>query len=339
MSDNINEHAAWHESCMRCSELIRHQVDNDRKPMSLNSFLKKVVKTLAFHARRLQRGLRGMRWGLSRLPARRPIIVVGCSRAGTTLVYKTLSESHEIGSLQRETHDYWTDLHPLSEKNWDTHALDAADASLAERDAVSRYFYSWTGKQRWVDKNNQNGLCVPYLRELFPDAVFVFVKRTPGDNLNSLIEGWRKPDEFATWSNDLPASVAVENGQLHQWCFFLAEGWRNYVNASVEDVAAFQYAAINRAILDAKADVPKAQWVEVFYEDFLRDPVATFRQVFEGCWLNFDSRLQAHCSEVLNIPYNAFSEIRLDKWKDGRNREKIERVLPQVEEVANRMGY
>jgi len=265
--------------------------------------------------------------------------VVGCSRAGTTLVYKTLSESREIGSLQRETHDYWTDLHPPADKNWDTHALDAGDASPADRDTVSRYFYSWTGQHRWVDKNNQNGLCVPYLQALFPDAVFVFIKRSPGDNLNSLIEGWRKPDEFATWSNDLPATVAVENGTLTQWCFFLAEGWREHVNAPVEDVAAFQYTAINQAILDAKASVPPGQWVDVFYEDFLRDPVATFRQVFEGCGLAFDARLQAHCAEVLDIPYNAFSEIRLDKWKDGRNREKIERVLPQVADVAARMGY
>ncbi|HEY9099978.1 MAG TPA: sulfotransferase [Thiobacillus sp.] len=301
--------------------------------------MNKVIKTLAFYARGWIRVLRGIWWGVSPRSASRPIIVVGCSRAGTTLVYKTLSESSEVGSLQRETHDYWTDLHPLTEKNWDTHALDASDVRSTDRAAVSRYFYSWTGQHRWVDKNNQNGLCVPYLAALFPDAVFVFVKRSPGDNLNSLIEGWRKPDEFATWSNDLPASVEVENGTLSQWCFFLAEGWRNYVQASVEDVAAFQYIAINQAILDAKASVPADQWVEVFYEDFLRDPVATFKQVFEGCGLNFDPRLQAHCADVLNIPYNAFSEIRLDKWKDGRNREKIERVRPQVEPVAKRMGY
>ena len=307
--------------------------------MSLSEFFDKVAKTLVFHARRLQRGLRGLRWNVARKPATRPVIVVGCSRAGTTLVYKTLSESREIGSLQRETHDYWTGLHPPAAKHWDTHALGAADASPTDRATVSRYFYSWTGHHRWVDKNNQNGLCVPYLHALFPDAVFVFVKRSPGDNLNSLIEGWKKPDEFATWSNDLPAQVAVENGQLKQWCFFLADGWRNYVNAPVEDVAAFQYNAINGAILDARADIPAGQWVEVFYEDFLRDPVATFRRVFEGCGLAFDARLQAHCAEVLDIPYNAFSEIRLDKWKDGRNREKIERVLPKVTDVAARMGY
>ncbi len=305
----------------------------------MSALLDKIRKTLAYHFHKAQRGLRRAQWQMTRRPANRPIIVVGCSRAGTTLVYKTLSESDEIGSLQRETHDYWSELHPPSAKNWDTHALEASDASPTDRDEVSRYFYSWTGRHRWVDKNNQNGLCVPYLQALFPDAVFVFVKRSPGDNLNSLIEGWRKPDEFATWSNDLPATVAVENGQLSQWCFFLAEGWRDYVNAAVEDVAAFQYVAINQAILEARSNIPAGQWVEVFYEDFLRDPVETFRRVFEGCGLRFDARLQAHCAEVLDIPYNAFSEIRLDKWKDGRNRDKIERALPRVAEVVARMGY
>ena len=259
-------------------------------------------------------------------------------RQGTTLVYKTLSESREIGSLQRETHDFWTELHPLQAKNWDTHGLGAADASAPERDFVSRYFYARTGHHRWVDKNNQNGLCVPYLHALFPDAVFVYVKRSSGDNLNSLIEGWGKPEEFATWSDRLPERVNIE-GRYKKWCFFLAEGWRDYLDRRIEEVCAFQYQAINQAILEAKARIPPEQWVEIFYEDFLRDPVETFRRVFQACGLRFDQALEKHCAEVLDIPYNVFSEIRLDKWKDGRNRDKVAQALPQVAQVSARMGY
>jgi len=305
----------------------------------LSELITKMGKTTNFHAHRALRSLRGLAWSLTRPIAQRPIIVLGCSRAGTTLVYKTLSESSEIGSLQRETHDYWVGLHPLRDKHWDTHALDASDASERDRATVNRYFYSWTGRHRWVDKNNQNGLCVPYLHALFPDAVFVYVKRSPGDNLNSLIEGWGKPDEFATWSGDLPENVAIEDGRYRRWCFFLADGWRKYTGASIEAVAAFQYEAINRAILDAREAIPPDQWVEVFYEDFLRDPLGTFRRVFEGCGLRFGPRLERHCAQVLDIPYNAFSAIRLDKWKDGRNRERVERGLPMVAAIASRMGY
>lgn len=304
----------------------------------MNGLAEKVGKTLAHHGRQALRTARWYQWLLRRPRASRPIFVVGCSRAGTTLVYKTLSESPEIGSLQRETHDFWVELHPLERKQWNTHGLSPADASTADRDSVARYFHAWTGKHRWVDKNNQNGLCLGYLRALFPDAVFVYVKRSPGDNLNSLIEGWGKPEEFATWSDAVPEKVDIE-GRYRKWCFFLADGWREYLSRPIEDVCAFQYRAINHAILDERAATPPGQWVEVFYEDFLRDPVASFRRVFEGCGLRFDERLERHCAGVLGRPYNAFSEIRLDKWKDSPNRERIERALPQVAEVAADMGY
>ena len=304
----------------------------------MSELMHKVAKTLAWHRRRLERGVRAAQWSLRQPPAQRPVIVIGCSRAGTTLIYKTLSESPELGTLQRETHDFWTDLHPLQQKQWNTHGLDAADASEADRRYVSQYFYAWTGRHRWVDKNNQNGLCVDYLRTLFPDACFVYIKRSPGDNLNSLIEGWGKPEEFATWSEQVPATVNID-GHYRRWCFFLADGWRDYLARPIEDVCAFQYRAINEAILDAKTRVPPGQWTEVFYEDFLRDPVAAFRQVFTGAGLRFDARLEQHCAGVLGKPYNAFSEIRLDKWKDSPHRSRIERALPQIAEVVARMGY
>ena len=302
-------------------------------------FWLKVDKTLRYHGRQLLSGLRGLRWEIGAPLITRPVFIVGCSRAGTTLVYKAFSESAELGSLQRETHDFWAGLHSPAERDWDSHVIPASSACVADRQQVARYFYIHTGRSRFVDKNNQNGLCIPYLYSLFPDAHFVYVKRSPGDNINSLIEGWGKADEFAAWADDLPEKVNVENGRYQRWCFFLAFGWRNYLDASVEDVCAYQYNAMNNAILDAKALIPSQQWSEVFYEQLVQDPVAGFRDVFTHAGLDFDSHLQTYCRDVLSTPFNAFSEIKLDKWKDGRNAERVARVLPQVAEVERLMGY
>ena len=299
----------------------------------------KVGKTLRYYGRRTLTVARGARWDLFMRLLRRPIFVVGCSRAGTTLVYKTFSESRELGSLQRETHDFWIGLHPLAEKDWHSHALDASDADRRDREVVSRYFYSQTGKLRIVDKNNQNGLCVPYLHALFPDAHFIYVKRSPGDNIHSLIEGWGRVEEFATWSAGLPAEVHIDGDRYRRWCFFLFDGWRRYLDAPIEEVCAAQYVTMNRAILDASKAIPRAQWTEIQYEDLVRDPVEGFRGAFESCGLEFTSDLRLHCEGVLSRPYNAFSEIRLDKWRDKRNRERIERILPRVRGLASAMGY
>lgn len=299
----------------------------------------KVAKTLRYYGCEMRQTMRGARWSLHPVAISRPVFVVGCSRAGTTLVYKTFSEADELGSLQRETHDFWADLHPLVEQQWQSHALAAKDASQRDRDIVARYFYIHTGRKRFVDKNNQNGLCIPYLYTLFPDAHFIYVKRGPGDNINSLIEGWRRPDEFATWAHSLPATVTVDGGAFDRWCFFLPPGWRDYLNASLEEVCALQYRAMNEALVASRGLVPAQQWTEIFYEDLLRDPVAGFRRAFGEAGVTFPPALERHCAQVLATPYNAFSEIRLDKWRDGRNRERIERVLPSVTAVATAMGY
>lgn len=305
----------------------------------MRDFWLKVDKTIRHHGQQALRGLRGLWFDIARPGSAQPIFVIGCSRAGTTMLYKTLSASSELGSLNRETHDFWIALHPLAEKNWDTHALSAQDATPKEGEAVARYFYTWSGNPRWIDKNNQNGLCVPYLQALFPNAIFVYIKRSPGDNINSLIEGWGKEGKFSTWSDNLPAQVEIDGGRYTKWCFFLSDGWRHYLKAPAEEVAAFQYRAMNETIMAAKAAVPPDNWVEVFYEDLVRDPVAGFRTIFHSCQLQFDARLENLCRNVLETPYDAFGEIRLDKWRDGRNREKVERVLPKVAAVASAMGY
>ncbi|MCX8049619.1 MAG: sulfotransferase [Methylohalobius sp.] len=304
----------------------------------MKELIEKVYKTAAFYQAKALRVLRGHWFDWTKPRLNRPIFVVGCSRAGTTLVYKTLSESAHLGSLHKETHDFWASLHPLEERGFDSHVIPPEAACEADRKAVSRLFYSHTGKLRFVDKNNQNGLSIPYLHALFPDAYFVYVKRNPGDNIHSLIEGWKKPEVFGLWAKDLPAQVNIEEGKFRRWCFFLPPGWRKYLNASIEEVCALQYRAMNAAILKAKALV-KNRWCEVFYEDILVEPVGSFTKVFAAVDVPFDDSLRRHCQVVLQNPYNAFSRVGIDKWKASPNREKIERILPHVEEVAREMGY
>ncbi len=305
----------------------------------MKQFWEKVYKTLAFYQAKALTGMRAFWFDLAEPEMVRPVFVVGCSRAGTTLVYKTLSEAATLGSLQKETHDFWAALHPPAERGWDSHAIPPEAAGAEDRRRVARLFYSHTGKRRFVDKNNQNGLSIPYLQRLFPDAFFVYVKRNPGDNILSLMEGWQRAETFATWSQDLPAEVRIDGGRFRHWCFFLPPGWREYLDASLAEVCAFQYREMNAAILAARDQIAPERWCEVAYETILDRPVETFAEVFGRCQVPFDRHLEDHCRSVLQRPYNAFSRIGRDKWRASPWRERIEAILPQVEEIAGRMGY
>jgi len=136
----------------------------------LKDFWIKVDKTLRYHGQQALRGLRGVWWDVARTPGAQAVIIVGCSRAGTTVVYKTFSASDAIGSLNREPTTFWVDLHPLSNKHWDTHGLAADDASAADRDYVSRYFYTWTGQSASSTKTIRMACacptCIPCSRML-----------------------------------------------------------------------------------------------------------------------------------------------------------------------------
>jgi hypothetical protein len=312
---------------------------NTGSSSSKESLITLIKKNLRYYGQKLLVGLRILRYTVSPILLKQPVFIVGCSRAGTTLVYKTFSESRELGSLQRETHDFWSGLHPPSERDWDSHAIPEHYATEADREWVSRYFYTQLGKQRIVDKNNQNGLSIPYLYKLFPDAHFVFIKRSPGDNINSLIHGWGKEKEYGAWSDSLPEEVSIDGGEYKKWCFFLAKDWRDHTHSSIEEVCAFQYRSINESILEARQEIPSAQWHEVAYEELISNPVEGFRNIFNACGLVFCKHLENHCNSVIDRPYNAFSEIRIDKWKDGRYSKQIERVLPLVVDTASKLGY
>ncbi len=305
----------------------------------MNDFVEKVNKTLKHYISNSLIYLRTFRYQISSVKLDRPIFVVGCSRAGTTMVYKTLSESKYLGTLQKETHDFWAALHPIQERNWESHEIPEQMACDEDRRKVGYFFYTQTGKKRIVDKNNQNGLSIAYLIKLFPDAHFVYIKRKAGDNINSLIQGWNKANEFATWSSKLPEKINIETGQNKRWCFFLAKGWRNFIESKIEEVCAFQYKSMNEAILKAKNNIPIKQWHEMSYDILISNPVEEFEKIFLGCGLPFDNHLKQHCKEVLQKPYNTFSEIRVDKWRDGDYKAEIERILPYTDSITKKMGY
>ncbi len=305
----------------------------------MNDFFDKCFKTLKYYDVITRVNIRKARFKISPVSLIQPVFVVGCSRAGTTLVYKTFSESKELGSLQKETHHFWAGLHPPEERSWSGHEIPITAASDFDRVEASRLFYSATGRRRIVDKNNQNGLSIPYLHALFPDAHFVFIKRSPGDNIDSLINGWGKADEFGGWSSALPAEVSIDKGAYKEWCFFLAEGWRKYCQSSIEEVCAFQYESMNRAILGARELIPTEQWHEVSYEALLASPVDEFRRLFEGCKLQFDSQIEQHCAEVLGKPYNTFSAIGVNKWMGGVNKARVEKALETLGPVSTALGY
>ena len=55
---------------------------------------------------------------------------------------------------------------------------------------------------------------------------------------------------------------------------------------------------MNEAIVKGWELVPESQWVEIQYEDLLKDPVKGFKDAFLSLGLEFDQNLEQHCQSV-----------------------------------------
>lgn len=270
-----------------------------------------------------------------------PIFIVGCSRAGTTVTFETIRKSPELLSFPYEIPQFWHKLFAPWHNDWASEVASANDAQPQHRDAVFAYFYARLGKGWVLDKSCINILRIPYLRELFPNATFIYIYRDGRDNVNSLIEGWRQNYHFGLSKllGKIPADIQINNGEFNDWCFFLPPGWRDYNHAPLEDVCAYQWVTANSLALEAKKIIPKEKWIQIRYEDIFDTPVEMFQKVFDRLEIQFTDEIKAHCANLNKRPTSIVKGLpKKEKWK-SQNSEAVERILPKIDSMMKELGY
>ena len=271
-------------------------------------------------------------------PPRRPILLIGCPRSGTSILLRALLQSSELRSIQSEGHILWDAYHHPRDRGWESDALGAEDVVAREREYIYCAVRLLVRGRRFVDKTPENCLRIPYLADLFPAATFVFLRRRAADNVNSLIEGWRARPRFVT--HQLPEPLEGL-GPLsgNTWSFVLVPGWRELRSAPLEEICARQYVACNEAVLAARESVAPERWVELAYEDLVASPVDELRTLFDRLGVEFGPAAERFAAALPHTPGpTALTPPSREKWRE-QNRAEVERILPLVAPVERRLGY
>jgi len=311
-------------------------------PAKLLKLLDPEIRTKNIEALRL--ALRGYWWGLTRPEMPDPVFVVGCSRSGTTITYETLAAAPRFLSFGYEIPQFWDGLYGPLNNDWESEAADERHANPSHRDAAFRFFYQRLGVGQILDKTCINVLRIPYLYELFPKAKFVFIHRDGRDNISSMMDGWRKGRTdggfgLTQFFGPSPAPVAINNGEFSEWHFFLPPGWREYNNASLEEVCAFQWISANRRALDARNSIPEDQWIQIRYEEMVERPVEVFNNIFQRLDVPFDDRLKEICANLDRRPTSIVNgPPQRQKWRK-HNPEAIERIMETIRPMMLELGY
>lgn len=115
-----------------------------------------------------------------------------------------------------------------------------------------------------------------------------------------MIDGWRLGRavgafHLTQYFGPFPEPVAIDEGEFNEWHFFLPPGWRDYNQASLEEVCAYQWISANRLALEGKQLIPAERWIQLCYEDLFERPTFKMSRKRSNDWI---SRLMNPCASV-----------------------------------------
>ena len=119
------------------------------------------------------------------------------------------------------------------------------------------------------------------------------------------------------------------------WSLLLPPGYERLQGRPLEEVVAWQWRVANETILDDLADLPRERWTTVRYEDLVAEPRRVAARMLEFAGLAMDARLEDYLSKPL--PPSRYTQTRPDPEKWKKNAKEIERVMPSLAAVSERV--
>jgi hypothetical protein len=269
----------------------------------------------------------------------KPVFIVAAPRSGSTLLFETLAASSNVATLGGEAHWLVESLPQLQpgaagvESNRLTaeQYSDVIGAAIVAN--IVRHLVDADGKPvdperalRFIEKTPKNALRVPFFNRLFPDARFIYLWRDPRENISSIMEAWRSGD-WKTY-NGL-------DGFDGPWSLLLPPEWRRMNGKPLEEIAAFQWEAANRVMLDDLQSIERERWTAVDYADLIADPKRETLRLCEFVGIPPDARILRRIGAALPLSRYTQTPPAPDKWRI--NEAAVARVLPTVESTWRRI--
>lgn len=269
----------------------------------------------------------------------RPIIIVAAPRSGSTLLFDLLARFVNVWTIGGESHACIRgipELHP-AHKGYESDHLTTDEAtpsivgslvrSFSERlvDRDGRNFIEMPVKDRprqvrFVEKTPANALRIPFLRAVFPDALFIHLERDPKENISSLVEGWRSRRFLAY--RDMPG------WPYRDWSFLLPSGWQSLAGRSLVEIAAFQWHAAQETIHMELGKLPASSWHKVHYADLIRTPRDVLGAIATFAGLDWDPQIEHTLASALPVSRVTVSAPSSTKWL--RHEAEITQALAQL---------
>lgn len=195
----------------------------------------------------------------------KPIFILGTGRSGTTILGIVLSMHRDVGFLN-EPKAMWHAIYPDEDVNGSYsrgmahYRLDAGDVSDEVKHNAHRLFGAYLAvvfSKRLVDKYPELVFRVPFVRQIFPDAQFVFLVRN----------GWDTCASIDKWSDRCGKQ---KNGEVHDWWGVDRRKWKLMLSELIEPDAYFDGIKEAAYSFDRHTDMAALEWVVTMREGMRR---------------------------------------------------------------------
>jgi len=259
----------------------------------------------------------------------RAVVVLAAPRSGSTLLFETLAEAPEVWTVGGESHRFIEGLprlNPMSGRV-ESNRLDASHANgrivqtlrqrfarfLRDRDGREFVHNQHIERLRFLEKTPKNGLRQPFLEQVFPGALYVFLLRDPRPNISSMMEAWRS-GRWVTYPR-------LRGWQGPPWSLLLPPGWQQLNGRPLAEICAYQWASANRTIMDDLAQLPRERWLACDYDELTARTESAIARICVFAGLAMDQRLRERITSEL--PPSRYTQTAPDPDKWRRNEAEI----------------
>jgi len=277
-----------------------------------------------------------------------PIIILGNTRSGTTIVQKVMATHPELAGWY-EPRTLWLCADPG--RNHDE--FDESDATGKVKQYIRSQFLKYQkqhGNRTVMEKTPANILKIPYVQAIFPEATYLFVVRNPFSFISSVEFKWQRTLTSKGIRRRLKSTPVT---QLHHYA---GRFIRQYVDKRLlqrkyqaiwgprykgieQDlkthdlltVIARQWSVCSRKAEKDMALFEPGRILRLRYEDFVEDPISDMERICDHCGLEMADDMVRAANEWVKSD-------RQEKWRRFDPRD-LARILPEIEDEMQRHGY
>lgn len=259
-----------------------------------------------------------------------PVFVIGSPRSGTTLIGNCIGNHSKIANGEESLFliDFWRLFSDLyignNHQSWKPLNKFIEEEKILGliKDFSSTVLNSYLNKKQcgiYLDHTPWYILLMPFIKDLFPNSVFIHVLRDGRDVVRSLSNSYSKG--FLWAGKNIKERTKLWN-----------------------DLVKFGY--------EHGRTMPKSQYLELKYEDFIIEPEKELNSVFDLLNLIYERKCilplnEEHASPSrehktivsLNNKTLNFSEFKRHAWENHWNQKDKEVFLKYGKDTLKRIGY